>query len=376
MKLVFVSNYFNHHQRPFCDEMYKKLGDGFYFISTSEMRAERRKLGYASAADVPAYVWPAYLDEQAYRRAEEMINEADVVIAGATPEKLITERLRMGKLVLRYSERPFKKEPTFLHRLYHGICFRRRDRGSRNVYMLCASAYAAADFSSIGMYKNRMYKWGYFPALKEYDADKLLAEKKKNTILWCGRYIDWKHPDDVIRLASKLKESGCEFQLNMIGTGDMEQELKAMAVDCGVTDVVHFLGAMSPEQVRVHMEEAGIYLFTSDRLEGWGAVLNEAMNSCCAVVASLEAGSTPFLIRDSENGSIYLSGDLDGLYEKVKYYIENPNKQTSVGRAAYRTITDVWNAHVGASCLVELIELLLLEGNKVDIFEEGPCSMA
>jgi hypothetical protein len=36
---------------------------------------------------------------------------------------------------------------------------------------------------------------------------------------------------------------------------------------------------MPPEEVRVHMEQSNIYLFTSDFGEGWGAVLNEAMNS-------------------------------------------------------------------------------------------------
>ena len=40
MKFVFASNYLNHHQRPFCDEMYRVLGENFSFISNEE-RAER-----------------------------------------------------------------------------------------------------------------------------------------------------------------------------------------------------------------------------------------------------------------------------------------------------------------------------------------------
>ena len=36
------------------------------------------------------------------------------------------------------------------------------------------------------------------------------------------------------------------------------------------------LGSMTPEQVREHMEESILFLFTSDFGEGWGAVLNEA----------------------------------------------------------------------------------------------------
>ncbi len=46
------------------------------------------------------------------------------------------------------------------------------------------------------------------------------------------------------------------------------------------------LGAMSPDKVRAYMERADVFLFTSDFNEGWGAVLNESMNSGCAVVAS------------------------------------------------------------------------------------------
>ena len=36
--------------------------------------------------------------------------------------------------------------------------------------------------------------------------------------------------------------------------------------------------------------------------EGWGAVVNEAMNSGCAVVADHMIGAAPWLIRQGENG--------------------------------------------------------------------------
>lgn len=51
---------------------------------------------------------------------------------------------------------------------------------------------------------------------------------------------------------------------------------------------------MKASEVRSYMEKADIYLFTSDFNEGWGAVLNESMNSGCAVVASHAIGSVPF----------------------------------------------------------------------------------
>ena len=45
MKIVFLSNYFNHHQKPLSDALFCRCED-YRFISTKEMSAEREALGY------------------------------------------------------------------------------------------------------------------------------------------------------------------------------------------------------------------------------------------------------------------------------------------------------------------------------------------
>ena len=135
------------------------------------------------------------------------------------------------------------------------------------------------------------------------------------------------------------------------------------------------LGAMPPEAVREHMEKAEIFLFTSDFNEGWGAVLNESMNSGCAVVASHAIGSVPFLIRDGENGLIYRNGDDDGLYKRVTRLIDDPALRDRLGRNAYRTLADTWNAETAAERFLQLSQALL-DGKSPELFDEGPCSRA
>ena len=260
--------------------------------------------------------------------------------------------------------------------LYHSFNFRKMDLFKKNIYMLCSGAYTAGDFASLGMYKNRTYRWGYFPEVKEHNTDELFSKKKTDSIMWCGRFIDWKHPDDAVLLARKLKEKGYVFQLNVVGTGAMEAELKQLVNDYGLSDCVRFLGSMPPEQVRTHMEQSGIFLFTSDRQEGWGAVLNESMNSGCAVVASDAIGSVPFLISDKKNGSIYSSGDIDMLFENVRYFLDNPLEQKKSGRAAYETTTALWNASSAADRILKLSERLLSGEEYPTLFESGPCSKA
>lgn len=375
MKVVFVSNYFNHHQKPFCEEMYKRLGEDFTFISTSVMREERKNLGYADD-EQPSYVHLAYESEQKQHEVIALIDAADAVIAGSAPEEMLKERIKAGKLILRYSERLYKKKVSCLRKLYHAIRFRLMNRRNKKIYMLCASAYTAKDYSDLGMYKDRTYKWGYFPEVKEYDINVLISKKKRNTLMWCGRFIDWKHPDDAVKIAHKLKENGYDFQLNFVGTGIMEEELYRLVDDYDLNDSVHFLGSMPPERVRVHMEEAEIYLFTSDRQEGWGVVLNESMNSGCAVVASHEIGSVPFLVNDGVNGLVYHSGDMDALYEKVRYLLDRHEERERIGRSAYQSIVSEWNAETAAERLMQLMANKLKGEKYPDLYESGPCSKA
>lgn len=52
MKINFISNYINHHQIPFCDCLYRKLGEDFTFIQTEPMEEERVKMGLGGGRPV------------------------------------------------------------------------------------------------------------------------------------------------------------------------------------------------------------------------------------------------------------------------------------------------------------------------------------
>ena len=374
MKILLISNYFNHHQKPFCDELYQRMQMDFSFIATGVMSRERKNLGYGQDS-IPAYVLDVHQDKEKLQRAIQMINAADIVIAGATPEILLSERLRKGKIVFRYTERPFKQKISLARRAYHTLRFKCRDLGDRNVYLLCAGVYAAEDFASMGMYRGRMLRWGYFPAVKEYDPAHLLAHKRNHTMLWCGRFLDWKHPDDAIKVARILRDNGYDFDLNIIGTGTMEAELRQLVEDYNLSGCVHFLGSMPPDQVRFYMEEAGVFLMTSDRQEGWGAVLNEAMNSACAVVAGDSIGSASFLIQNGVNGLVYSSTNTDELYDRVCSLLCDSAEQKRLGNSAYQTMLSLWNHRTAADRLLQLSDRLLAGETDLELFSDGPGSL-
>ena len=100
------------------------------------------------------------------------------------------------------------------------------------------------------------------------------------------------------------------------------------------------------------------------------------MNSGCAVVASHAIGSVPFLLRDKENGLIYKDRDVDDLYNKVKYLLDNTSEQKRMGIAAYLTLAQQWNAENAAKRFVELSKAIIAGEDGADLFPDGVCSKA
>lgn len=374
MKIVFLSNYYTHHQSPFSEEMNILTEGNYRFIATEPMAKERLNMGWGRE-EIPDFVRTAWSSPEDKAECQRLVDEADVVIIGSAPRRWIEHRLKAGKLTFYYSERiyktgvPYHKLPVhFLRHLKHII-------RHKNLYLLCASAYTAADYSKTLTFLGKTYKWGYFPALKQYEnVDELIEKKEKNTLLWVARFIDWKHPELPIAVAKRLRDEGYDFTLSMIGTGELLKSTQTLVEKEGLENLVHIVGPVKADEVRGYMEKSEIFLVTSDRNEGWGAVLNESMNSACAVVANRAIGSAPFLLRDGENGYTYDTEEM--LYEKVKALLDDAAARRRMAKEAYLTMVDEWNAENAAKKLLVLCEKMLSGEPKPTPFESGVCSKA
>ena len=383
MTITFLSNYINHHQIPFCNACYELLGDDFCFIQASPMEQERIDMGWHTDGAKLPYVRCLYEDEE---KCLSMIAECDVLLAGwSEQEEPVQKRLLMGKPVIRISERIYREgqwkaiSPRGLWNKYKEHF---RFRNSK-AYLLCAGAYVASDFKLIHCYPDKMFRWGYFPETITYSEkqwEELKAKEGTLSIVWAGRFIPLKHPELMIRLAADLKKNKDlwkkgpfdNFHIHMAGSGEMEQGLRQLAREWGIEDKITFYGFMEPEKVRRLMEQSHIHVFTSNHLEGWGAVVNEAMNSGCVEVADKRAGAVPYLITHGVNGMMYEKGNYEKMLTAVCYLIENPTKREEMARSAYETITGLWNAEHAAKSVVRFAEEIL-EGEPVPA-AEGPLS--
>ena len=371
MKVILVSSFLNHHQKPLCEAL-RSMSDEFVFVATERVEG----VGYQRSDDEP-YVMN-YFEESEKRAIEEKISLADVVIFGACPTRLVEIRMAENKLSFIYSERYFKKGiyRRFIPSVRAAINGRIVRYKDSNLCVLCASAFLPYDLSFFGYPVKKCYKWGYFPRVEEgTDTALLKSKKEKNSILFCARLIPLKHPEQVVLMASRLKRRGYDFDLNILGDGPMRKRLQKMIEKRGLSECVHLLGSVGTDEVRGYMERASVLVFTSNRMEGWGAVVNEAMSAACAVVASHAVGSVPFLISDGVNGLVYESGRVDSLTERVAALLDAPDKSEALGRSAHDMLVSKWNAESAAERLLTLSEHLL-RGDESFAFDDGPCSKA
>ncbi len=376
MTITFVSNYINHHQIPFSNALYEKLGEDYCFIQTMPMEEERLAMGWGVDNHTLPYVHCLYEEEYECRKK---IVESDVVLFGwSEREDLVAERLRSGKASIRVSERLYREgqwkaiSPKGLLAKYkEHIKYR-----NSNVCMLCAGAYTASDFHLIGAYPDKMFRWGYFPETRHYseEAFALLKPQGALQLVWAGRFIPLKHPEYMIKLAACLQEKGYDFTLHMLGSGEMEAALKEQAEQTKAAGKIKFYGYQTPQQVRAVMEKCHIHLFTSNHLEGWGAVVNEGMNSGCVEVVNAQVGAAPFLIRHGVNGLVYPDNSYEKMKELVLDLFDHWDERKQMGYAAYKTIIEEWNSEHAAEEFYRFAKELL-RGNIVPA-KSGPLSTA
>ncbi len=379
MKLVIVSNFVNHYYAPLADELFQLTNGDFWFVEVEPLPESFKKGGF-SVYDRP-YIIRAWESDEAQQKAYQLAVDADVMYTGGGKFVVDYEkrRLKYNKPTLECAERILKRgllnliSPTnLLTQWYYHTSFYKKP-----LYKLCISGYTANDMYFQHAYHNKCYKWAYFPDIHGLDPKQVLERRKNHQhvkMVWCARFLKWKHPEMVVKLAEKLRESGYDFEINMIGSGALYNDIIEMIQQKRLSEYVHLLGNFPNMEVTKMMADHDIFLFTSDRHEGWGVVLNESMGQVCCPVASHLIGAVPFLLKDGENGMVFESGNVDSLFEKVRYLLDSPDKMRKLSWAAYNTVSEVWNPHTAAQRLYEFCKTIMYKD--AHPYSEGPLSIA
>lgn len=128
--------------------------------------------------------------------------------------------------------------------------------------------------------------------------------------------------------------------------------LRALAVESGLADRVHFLGALAPEELKVPLSAADVFVLASS-YEGWANVFLEAM-ACGLPVVTTDVGGNAEVVASGDLGAVVPYGDGDALEEAISSALVRPWNREAIRRHAE---TQSWDARIPR--LLAAFELLL-----------------
>ena len=157
-------------------------------------------------------------------------------------------------------------------------------------------------------------------------------------MIYVGRLTFQKDPPRLMRLCARLKERKPDLKVAIVGTGELEEELKQLCQELNITENVNFLGFQSNPIKMVHDAKA---MILTSRWEGTPMCALEAMALGTPVVSTPSDGMKD-LIDDGING--YLTDDDAVMAEKLLAIMTDSVHRNTLGENARNKFHEINDA--------------------------------
>ena len=156
-----------------------------------------------------------------------------------------------------------------------------------------------------------------------------------------------------------LRDAGLRFRCDLVGSGELEREIRARIEAAGLGAHVRLLGPLSHDDVLARMRAAHALVLPSvldrdGRREGIPVTLMEAMACGLPVVTSRISG-IPELVEDGRSGLLAPPGDARALADALRRLADSPALRAELGRGARQQVERDFDLRAGARRLGEEI---------------------
>ncbi len=148
--------------------------------------------------------------------------------------------------------------------------------------------------------------------------------RTENLIMFVGRVTGEKQIDKLIK-AFALLDPSLDAKLEIVGGGELEDELKYLAQTLGVADRVTFDSYVSTEFLRAALTRATVFGMPSIA-ELQSIATMEALASGLPVVAA-NAMALPHLVHDGRNGYLFEPGDVEAFAARLTDVLTMPEEK-------------------------------------------------
>lgn len=178
-------------------------------------------------------------------------------------------------------------------------------------------------------------------------------------ILMTARLISWKGHHEMIRMMEFLP---LEYHIAFAGWGPIEDELKTLAVNSGVADRVHFLGAR--EDIYELLAAADFYIQAFSILKNQSVWVgpNTAMIEAAAAGLPVVASAVPLvekLIEDGITGKTAEVGNPQAHAQALLWYVQHPSEIPGIVMAAQKRVDDFYTIQAMARQLESLYHVVV-----------------
>lgn len=190
---------------------------------------------------------------------------------------------------------------------------------------LAVSIFAVEYFESLGVKVNRIYRFGYFRTVQK--SIQKQSNNKNTELFFVGQLIERKGIVTLLEAIKNISEISNSFHLTIIGTGELESFLKAFININNLQSRVTLLGVINSENITDHIEKADLLILPSV-FDGWGMVINEALQVHVPVLVSDQCGAKE-LVKIDQNGLIFQHDNVESLTENLEKFLNLSFKKTT-----------------------------------------------
>lgn len=153
------------------------------------------------------------------------------------------------------------------------------------------------------------------------DDEFFFPEPKQRIIYWAGAFVEYKRPLMFVEAIKMLKDNAVDgletWKFKMIGRGEMDKELQEYVENNGLSDLVDIIDFHTDYYKITNVSMAHV---STQELEHFSnLVINEAMSSGCAVIAT-NIGRVGLVVKDGKTGFLGEDNHV-GIYSAMKKFI-------------------------------------------------------
>lgn len=185
------------------------------------------------------------------------------------------------------------------------------------------------------------------------------GERSKNQILCVGSLQDYKGQRYLIDAIKRLRVSGRDLSLILVGDGDLRSELTAQVDRLDLRSAVEFAGHQPTARVSELLATATVVVQPSvvtpnGKMEGVPVALMEALASEAAVVATDISGISE-LVVDGVTGLLVPQRDVAALVDAVATLLDDADLRARLGRAGRDHVARSYDLEQNAEALVRVL---------------------